>query len=137
MKTPGDRIDTIEKNLGTLMIKALSLKLELSKADFKEEDHPRADDGKFGSGSGSHKESEKKEGEKEKTSNSSGLTEEGKKIYNNLYESQQLDNLKAQGKETPQGLARRKELYFERKEMTKSPEWSKAYEKYLNEHPPI
>ena len=63
MKTPGDRIDTIERDLGTLTIKALSLKLELSKADFKEAEHPRADDGKFGS-SGSSPSSGKPQSEK-------------------------------------------------------------------------
>jgi hypothetical protein len=71
MKTPGDRIDTIEKNLGTLMIKALSLKLELSKADFKEEDHPRADDGKFGSGSGSGKKEDTRSSESDGGTSSS------------------------------------------------------------------
>ncbi len=58
MKTPGDRITEIERNTNTLMIKALSLKLALSKAEFREEDHPRADDGKFGQGSGSGKKEE-------------------------------------------------------------------------------
>jgi hypothetical protein len=59
MKTPSDRIKAIERNLGTLTIKALSLKLELSKGEFREEDHPRADDGKFGSGSGEPSDSTK------------------------------------------------------------------------------
>jgi len=74
MKTPGDRIDTIEKNLGTLMVKALSLKLELSKGEFREEDHPRADDGKFGSGGGSGKKEDKEE------SRSSGSSSSGSDV---------------------------------------------------------
>lgn len=78
MKTPHDRIDAIERAVNTLTIKALALKLELSKADWKEEDHPRADDGKFGSGSGSHKEPERKEKESSANSNKkpSGETRE-------------------------------------------------------------
>jgi hypothetical protein len=62
MKTPSDRINTIERDLGTLMIKALSLKLQLSKGEFREEDHPRADDGKFGDKAGSHEGGESGEG---------------------------------------------------------------------------
>jgi len=54
MKTPSDRIKAIERNTNALMIKALSLKLELSKGEFREEDHPRADDGRFGDKTGSH-----------------------------------------------------------------------------------
>lgn len=54
MKTPSDRIKEIERNTNALMIKALSLKLELSKGEFREEDHPRADDGRFGDKAGSH-----------------------------------------------------------------------------------
>ena len=60
MKTPSDRITEIERNTNALMIKALSLKLALSKGEFREEDHPRADDGKFGSGAGSGKKEEDK-----------------------------------------------------------------------------
>ena len=63
MKTPSDRITEIERNTNTLMVKALSLKLALSKAEFHEEDHPRADDGKFGSGSGNSGTNKKPQGE--------------------------------------------------------------------------
>lgn len=72
MKTPGDRIDTIEKDLGTLTIKALSLKLALSKGEFREEDHPRADDGKFGSGSGSGKKEDTRSSENDGKNESNG-----------------------------------------------------------------
>ena len=53
MKTPQDRIAALEARINTLAVKALSLQLTVSKGDFKESEHPRADDGKFGSGSGS------------------------------------------------------------------------------------
>ena len=54
MKTPADRITALEQRIDTLAIKALSLQLA-QKSDFKESEHPRADDGKFGQGSGSGK----------------------------------------------------------------------------------
>ena len=54
MKTPQDRIKALESRIDTLAVKALSLQLA-QKSDFKESEHPRADDGKFGQGSGSGK----------------------------------------------------------------------------------
>jgi len=103
MKTPGDRIDTIEKNLGTLMIKALSLKLELSKGEFREEDHPRADDGKWGDGGGgssggSPGRSTGGSGDAVGSSSKNGVTS-GKTIFSNSFEEKngfpaaQLSNL--------------------------------------------
>ena len=62
MKTPSDRIAAIERSVNSLTIKALSLRLALSKGEFREEDHPRDADGKFGSGGGSGKKEETKEG---------------------------------------------------------------------------
>ena len=55
MKTPQDRIAALEARINTLAVKALSLQLSVSKSDFKESEHPRADDGKFGQGSGGGK----------------------------------------------------------------------------------
>jgi hypothetical protein len=70
MKTPSDRLQKINERINDLTLTALVLESRLTKAgEWDENKHPRADDGKFGSGSGSHKVPEKKEEKKESSGN--------------------------------------------------------------------
>jgi hypothetical protein len=64
MKTPSDRLQKINERINDLTLTALVVESRLTKAgEFREEDHPRADDGRFGEKPGEH------EGEKEKPEN--------------------------------------------------------------------
>ena len=131
MKTPSDRITEIERNTNTLTIKALSLKLELSKADFKEEDHPRADDGKFGEGSGRSEEKENVNG---------GSSKESEKISDEKLKPKSSDDSNLKPEEYPtkgevsEYLKRRfpenRTLQFQAKLLSRNPD-EKITDKHL------
>jgi hypothetical protein len=80
MKTPSDRLQKINERINDLTLTALVLESRLTKAgEFREEDHPRAEDGRFGEKPGEHggsQESDKKEKTEDKKESGSASTKE-------------------------------------------------------------